>query len=184
MVQATTPQTATTFVFTAGIKSGLFSIPLANFVDPVSGQEAGKVNGGSFTYYVQTQGQKLDVATITPDGQFLLGGSSRTNDTVYACLNPLGNPGDPAKPLPPLDVFSASTDASSFSTNTPGVQCMQIGQGGDGRVKGLAIAADGQPYIGGVNIMSNFTNSLPASPRTHPSLSRRRSRHTARTTAV
>ena len=35
---------------------------------------------------------------------------------------------------------------------------MQIGQGGDTRVKGLAIGADGQPYIGGVGIMSNFTN--------------------------
>jgi hypothetical protein len=35
---------------------------------------------------------------------------------------------------------------------------MQIGQGGDGRVKGLALGADGQPYIGGINIISNFTN--------------------------
>jgi hypothetical protein len=45
-------------LFTAGIKSGLFAIPLTNV--PVSiagvaipGQEAGKVNGDGFTFYAQ-----------------------------------------------------------------------------------------------------------------------------------
>src|SRR5262249_19545043 len=150
-VQATTPATATTYLFTAGIKSGLFAIPLTSAGTSAPGQEAGKVNGGGFIHYAQLSGGlRLDSAVITPDGQYLLGGSSRTNDNVYACRNPLGDPGDPARPLPSPATFGPTTDASSTSTNTPGVQCMQIGQGGDNRVKGLAIGADGQPYIGGL----------------------------------
>jgi len=157
-VQATTPETAATYLFTAGIKSGLFSIALTS-VNTLAPGEAGKVNGMSFTYYAQIPaGLRLDSAVITPDGQFLLGGSSRTNDEIYACRNPLGDPGDPAQPLPSLAKFGPTTDANSTSANTPGVQCMQIGQGGDSRVKGLAVGADGQPYIGGLNIVSNFTN--------------------------
>jgi hypothetical protein len=156
-VQATTPQTAATFLFTAGVKSGLFSYQLTNFPLVSPGMDAGKVNSGGFVYYAQIpQGQKLDWSVITPDGQYLLGGSSNNNDTVFACRNPLGDPGDPTQPLPSMAAFGVTQDASQ--NNTTGVQCMQIGQGGDSRVKGLAIGADGQPYIAGVNIVSNFTN--------------------------
>src|SRR5262249_16830322 len=100
-VQATTPETAATYLFTAGIKSGLFSIALTS-VNTLAPGEAGKVNGMSFTYYAQIPaGLRLDSAVITPDGQFLLGGSSRTNHEIYACRHPLGHPPHPPHPRPP-----------------------------------------------------------------------------------
>ena len=155
-LQANTPETATTYLFTAGIKSGVFALPLTNFPVAIPGQEAGKVNGDGMIFYADLNGaQRFDSAVITPDGRYLLAGSSRTNDAVFACRNPLGDPGDPSQPIN-VQAFSISAD-TSFNNKT-GVQCMQIGQGGDGRVKGLAVGADGQPYIGGINIMSNFTN--------------------------
>ena len=156
-IQATTPQTATTYLFAAGIKSGLFAYPLTNFPVPIPGQEAGKTTGNGLIFYGQlSPGQKFDSAVITPDGQYLLGASSKNNDAVFACRNPLGDPGDLTKPIN-MQAFAVSTDTSQ--NNKTGVQCMQIGQGGNGKVKGgLAIAADGQPYIGGLNFISNFTN--------------------------
>jgi hypothetical protein len=159
-VQATTPETTTTYLFTSGVKAGLFAYLLTNVFDSTPGQEAGKTNGNGLIFYAQANpGQKFDSAVITPDGKYLLGGSSRNNDAVFACRNPLGDPGDPSQPLPDVGTFAVTTDASQ--NNKTGVQCMQIGQGGDGRVKGLALGADGQPYIGGINIMSNFT-TFPA----------------------
>ena len=156
-VQATTPQTATTFLFAAGIKSGLFSYPLDNVSVSTIGGEAGKTAGSGLTFYATIpQGQKLDWSVINANGQFLLGGSSRNNDNVFACLNPLGDPGDPLQPLPDIATFGSSTDAGGRIST--GVKCMQIGQGGDSRIKGLAIGADGQPYMAGLNITSNFTN--------------------------
>jgi len=159
-IQATTPETATTYLFTAGIKSGLFAYPLTNVSVSTPGQEAGKTTGSGLIYYAKLNpGQRFDSAVITADGQYLLGASSKTNDAVFACRNPLGDPGDLTQPIDTpdfLQTFALSTD-TSFNNKT-GVQCMQIGQGGDSRVKGLAIGADGQPYIGGVNIMSSFTN--------------------------
>jgi hypothetical protein len=155
-VQATTPQTAITYLFTAGIKSGLFAYPLTNVFVSTPGQEAGKTTGNGLTYYAQlSAGQRFDSAAITADGQYLLGASSKTNDAVFACRNPLGDPGDLTKPIN-LQAFSVSTDTTP--TNKSGVQCMQIGQSGDTRVKSLAIGADGQPYMAGVGIVSNFTN--------------------------
>jgi hypothetical protein len=148
-VQATTPQTATTYLFTAGIKSGLFAYPLTNFGASIPGGEAGKVSGDGFTFYAAIpQGQKLDSAAISPDGQWLFGGSSKTNDTVWACVNPLGDPGDPTQPLS-IEAFAISTDT---------IQCMQIGQSGDTRILGLAAGPDGQPYMAGVGIVSNFVD--------------------------
>ena len=86
----------------------------------------------------------------------LLGASSKNNDSVFACRNPLGDPRDLTKPIN-MQAFPVSTDTSQ--NNKTGVQCMQIGQGGNCNVKGgLAIGADGQPYIGGLNFISNFTN--------------------------
>jgi hypothetical protein len=162
-IQATTAQTASTYLFTAGVKSGLFAYLLTNVSVSTPGQEAGKTSGSGFIYYAQlfnqASGQRFDSAAITADGRYLLGGSSRTNDTVFACRNPLGDPGDLTKPINTpafLQAFAASTDAGLG--NTAGVQCGQIGKGGDSRVKALTIGADGQPYIGGLNLMSNFTN--------------------------
>jgi hypothetical protein len=158
-IQATTPQTATTYLFTAGIKGGMFAYSLDNVPVSIPGQEAGKTTDGLFFYAGLNPSHRFDSAVITPDGKYLLGGSSRTNDAVFACRNPLGDPGDLTQPIDTpdfLQAFAVSTD-TSFGNKT-GVQCMQIGQGGDGRVKGLAVGADGQPYIGGINIMSNFTD--------------------------
>ncbi len=156
-VQATTPETATTYLFTSGVKAGLLAYPLNNFPLSTPGEEAGKTNGGNLIFYGEANpGQKFDSAIITPDGKYLLGGSSRSNDNVFACRNPLGDPGDPSQPLPDIETFAVTTDTSP--NNKTGVQCGLIGQGGDGRVKGLAVGADGQPYIGGINSVSNFTN--------------------------
>jgi hypothetical protein len=158
-IQATDAQHATTYLFTAGVKSGLFVATLSNVAVSIPGQEAGKTAGSGLNYYAQlfniASGERLDSAIITPDGKYLLGASSRTNDAVYACRNPLGDPGDLTKPIN-MAAFAASTDTSL--KNTAGVQCMQIGQGGDSRVKALAVGADGQPYMGGLNFISNFTN--------------------------
>jgi len=156
-VTSTTPETAATFLFTAGIKTGLFAYPLTNFPVSIAGFEAGKISGIGFTVYEQVpQGQKLDWSVITPDGQYLLGASSRNNDSIFACRNPLGDPGDPSQRLPSFADFSVSQDTSQ--NNKAGVQCMMIGQGGDGRIKGLAVGADGQPYMAGTNIITNFTD--------------------------
>ncbi len=158
-IKATTAQTATTYLFTAGVKSGLFAATLTNVPASIPGQEAGKTAGSGLTYYAslfnQATGERLDSAVITPDGKYLLGASSRTNDTVFACKNPLGDPGDLSQPIN-LAAFAISTDTSL--KNTTGVQCGQIGHGGDSRVKAMAVGADGQPYMGGLNFMSNFTN--------------------------
>jgi hypothetical protein len=158
-IVATTAQTATTYLFTAGVKSGLFVFPLTNVAVSIPGQEAGKTAGSGLNYYAQlfniASGERLDSAIITPDGKYLLGASSRTNDTVFACKNPLGDPGDLTQPIN-MAAFALSTDTSL--KNTTGVQCGQIGHGGDSRVKALAVGADGQPYMGGLNFISNFTN--------------------------
>jgi hypothetical protein len=160
-VKANTPQTATTYLFTSGIKSGLFAYPLTNVSVSTAGGEAGKTLGGGLLYYARLNpGQRFDSAVITPDGKYLLGASSKTNDAVFACRNPLGDPGDLTKPIS-LQAFAVSTNTNPGSTTAAGVQCMQIGQGGDTRAKGLALGADGQPYIGGVGIVSNFT-TFPA----------------------
>ncbi len=145
---ATTAATATTFLFASGIKGGLFSIPLNNAANSLLGSEAGKIAGSQDYYSAIPEGQKLDTAAISQDGRFLFGGSSRNNATVYACLNPLGDPGDPTKPIA-LNFFVPP------ASNT---LCMAIGNGGDNRIKGLAVGADGQPYMAGVNFLSNFVN--------------------------
>jgi hypothetical protein len=157
-VQLNTPQTATTYFFTSGIKSGLFAYLLNNVSVSTPGQEAGKTLGGGLLYYARLNpGQRFDSAVITPDGKYLLGASSKTNDAVFACRNPLGDPGDLTKPIN-LQAFAVSTNTNPSSLTAPGVQCMQIGQGGDTRVKGLALGGDGQPYMAGVGIVANFTN--------------------------
>ena len=145
---ANTPSTATTFLFASGIKGGLFSIALTNVTSSVVGGEAGKIAGPQGYYSAIPEGQKLDHAAISQDGRFLFGASSRNNDTVYACLNPLGDPGDPKTAIDPNFVVAQTTSTL----------CMAIGTGGDNRVKGLAVGSDGQPYMAGINFLSNFAN--------------------------
>src|SRR5262249_16830324 len=72
---------------------------------------------------------------------------------------PWAIPPIPPTPVLPPAKLAPTTAANPPSAKPPGVKCMQIGQGGDSGVKGLAVGADGQPYIGGLNIVSNFPNS-------------------------
>ncbi len=92
---ATTPASATSFLFVAGSKGGLFSVPLTN-----AAAGAGKVApaaGVDLTHYYSAipEGHKLTNATVSPDGQFAIATSDARSTAVFACLNPLGDPGDP-----------------------------------------------------------------------------------------
>ncbi len=97
---ATTANNATTYLFVAGIKGGLFSIPLNNVfptgTTPPVGSDAGKINGAQNYYSDIPEGQKLTNAAVSPDGMFAMATSIRRAQYVYACLNPLGDPGDPS----------------------------------------------------------------------------------------
>jgi len=99
---ANTPQTATTFLFVAGIKGGLFSIPLNNVSNPLVGGAAGKVPGTANYYSAIPEGSKLTGGSVSPDGQFAMGTGLRHADThVWTFLHPLGDPGNPTKPIDP-----------------------------------------------------------------------------------
>lgn len=146
---ATTPQTATSFLFVSGIKSGLFNIPLINMGAPEVGADAGKiVDDVNFYSSSNVQNQKLDSAAISPDGQFLFGASSKNSPNVFACLNPLGDPGDPGQPINPFFFVPPA--------NT--VLCMQIGNATQSRVEGLVVGSDGQPYMANNVDVTNFVN--------------------------
>jgi hypothetical protein len=73
---ANTPNTATSFVFVAGVKGGLFSIPLHN---TLGGLDAGKVTGPQNYYSAIPAGQKLTSAAVSKDG------SSRSQPRTRSC---------------------------------------------------------------------------------------------------
>src|SRR5215471_8285057 len=91
---ATTPQSATTFLFVAGLKSGLFAVPLVNVSNPVSGGDAGKIIAVQYgvgipltNYYSSIpDGQRLTNGAVSPDGLFAIASSTRRLRSVYACL--------------------------------------------------------------------------------------------------
>jgi hypothetical protein len=143
---ATTPATATSFLFLAGSKGGLFSVPLRNAnatvgkVAPAAGIDL------SHYYSAIPEGLKLSNATVSPDGQIAIATSDARSTAVFACLNPLGDPGDPTKPINP-----------SFTVPAAGtVKCMSVGN--NGLVKDLTtqFGPDGQPYFGGQRTMNSF----------------------------
>ena len=140
---ATTAQSAATFLFVAGINSGLFSVPLTNVTNPVTGGEAGKIIDPSFPandYYSDIpQGQKLTNAAVSPDGMFVIATSIRRLPSVWACLNPLGDPGDPSLPIDPN--FSIPPASQ--------VKCMSIGANGLPIDLTTAFGPDNQPYFAG-----------------------------------
>lgn len=146
---ATTAATATTYLFVAGIKGGLFNIPLDNMGTTAVGADAGKIVGG-LNYYSSNnvQNQKLDSAAISKDGQFLFGASSKNGPNVFACLNPLGDPGDPSQPINPSFSIPPSTS----------VLCMAIGNATNSRVEGLVAGSDGQPYMANNIDVTNFVD--------------------------
>jgi hypothetical protein len=141
---ATTANAVTSYLFVAGIKGGMFTYQLNN-----SGPIGKTV--GSFRYYSDIpEGLKLQSAQVSPDGQFAFAISNRRGQQeVWACIDPLGNPGDPAKPLnPTFFVPDAST-----------VFCGGIGRTGLDTNLASTFGPDGQPYFGGQRVINTFLNT-------------------------
>ena len=149
---ATTPATATSFMFVAGIKGGLFVIPLSNAAQ-VNGGDAGKVatpittaNLKDHYFSAIPAGQKLTNGSISLDGQLAIATSDARSTTVYGCLNPLGDPGDITQPInPAFTVASAGT-----------VKCMQVGGTGLQNDLTTQFGPDNQPYFGGQRTMTSY----------------------------
>jgi hypothetical protein len=143
---ATTPATAASFLFLAGSKGGLFSVPLKN-ANATAGKVAPAAGVGLTNYYSAIpEGQKLSNATVSPDGQIAIATSDARSPAVFACLNPLGDPGDPTKPINP-----------SFTVPAAGtVKCMSVGSNGLQKDLTTQFGPDGQPYFGGQRTMNSF----------------------------
>ena len=142
--QATTASTATSFMFVAGIKGGLFHYELDN-AGPI-----GKTVG-SFSYYRDIpEGLKLQSGQVSPDGQFAFAVSNRRSQSqIWACIDPLGNPGDPAKPLNP----------GFFVPDASSVFCGGVGQTGLATNLATGFGPDNQPYFGGQRVINTFLNT-------------------------
>ena len=147
---ATTPATATSFLFVAGIKGGMFSIALDNVGNPAVGGEAGKTVGPQNYYSQIPEGTLLTNAAVSKDGQFAIVTSLRRDIRVWGCLNPLGDPGDPSLPIDPN--FAVAQGAA--------VSCMQVGFNNLQTDLTTAFGPDNQPYFGGQRVVTTF-NSVP-----------------------
>jgi hypothetical protein len=144
---ATTPQTATSYLFVAGIKGGLFSIPLNNVSNAVVGGPSGKQPGPQNYYSHIPEGQQLTNAVVTKDGQFALATSVRRKTYVYGCLNPLGDPGDPSLPIKP----------NFFVPPASSVLCMQVGNNAlQVDLTDTISPVDNQPLFGGQRSVNAF----------------------------
>ena len=150
---ANTPQTATTYLFVAGIKGGLFSIPLNNVRNAVVGGIAGKSVGPQHYYSDIPEGQKMTNAAVSPDGMFAMATSIRRQQFVYACLNPLGDPGDPTQPI-----TNATLTTFANSAITSQVKCMQSGNNALAVDLTTDMGPDNQPYFGGQRIVNSYDN--------------------------
>jgi hypothetical protein len=146
---ATTPASATTFVFVAGVRSGLFSIPLTNANADIGGA-AGKVALERNYYSGIPDGQKLSTAAVSPDGMFAIATSNKRAQQVYACLKPLGDPGDPA-----LGAGDAKFNTFDVALGAA-VKCMSVGNNGLQTDLTTTFGPDGQPYFGGQRFMDTF----------------------------
>ena len=143
---ATTPQTATSWLFVTGVQSGLFSVPLDNVTNPINGGEAGKTVSGQNYYAAIPEGSLLTNAAVSKDGQFLIATSSKRLQAVWACFNPLGDPGDPNLPI----------DPNFFVPPTNSVSCMQVGTNNMAADLTTAFGPDNQPYFGGRRVVMSF----------------------------
>jgi hypothetical protein len=151
---ATTAQPATTYMFVTGIKGGLFAVPLVNVTNPVTGGDAGKMIDPTFAsgtppkgYYKDIpEAQKLTNAAVSSDGMFAIATSDRRSPNVYACLNPLGDPGDPSLPIDPN--FSIPPASQ--------VKCMIVGTNGLAVDLTTAFGPGNQPYFGGQTGVNSF----------------------------
>jgi hypothetical protein len=155
---STTAANATTYMFVAGIKGGLFAVHLDNV--PPNGPpntDAGKTNGFADYYSDIPEGQKLTNAAVSPDGMFAMATSIRRAQYIYACLNPLGDPGDPSTAINP-----------NFFVPPAGlVKCMQVGNNNLAVDLTTAFGPDNQPYFGGQRIVNSF-NADPGSSVLNP----------------
>jgi hypothetical protein len=143
---ATTPATATSFLFVAGVKGGMFSIALDNVSNPGIGGEAGKTVGPQ-NYYAQIpENSLLTNAAVSKDGQFAIVTSLRRDLRVWGCLNPLGDPGDPSLPIDPNFTPAQGT----------AVSCMQVGFNNLQTDLATAFGPDNQPYMGGQRVVNTF----------------------------
>ena len=162
---ATTPQTATTYLFVAGINGGLFVVPLTNAASPVAGGPAGKTPGPPDWFGRIPLGQGLTNATVSPDGQFALAMALETSTTVFGCYNPLGDP-TRTNPLTGAQSFpiTGPIDPNFFVSPANTVPCMQVGSHGlaqfatTGAPSDLSITfgPDKQPYFGGLPSVTSF----------------------------
>ena len=66
--KSTTPQTATSWMFVAGVKGGLFSVRLDNVTNPTKGGEAGKTVGPQSYYSAIPEGRCSPAPPSTPTG--------------------------------------------------------------------------------------------------------------------
>ena len=127
-------------------------MPLLNVANPVTGGDAGKIIDSRFAsgtppigyYSAIPEGQKLTNAAVSPDGMFAMATSWRRNPNVFACLNPLGDPGDPSLPIDPN--FSVPPASQ--------VKCMVVGSNSNSSNLSFidlttAFGPDNQPYFGG-----------------------------------
>jgi hypothetical protein len=154
---ATTPQTATTYLFGAGgQRSGSFINTLNNVSQAIVGSDAGKINGPVNWMQNVPLGQIIDLGAVSNDGKFAVYLSDRRgHNQIWACLDPLGDPGDPSQPLNP------------FFFVPPGnlVKCMQVGQSALAVNLAVAFGPDNQLYIGGQRIINTFNSTPgPAAP--------------------
>jgi hypothetical protein len=145
------PRLATTYLFVAGIKGGLFSIPLNNVSSPRPGGTAGKTVGPQNYYSDIPEGSKLTNAAVSPDGMFAMATSIRRSQAVIACLNPLGDPGNPANPITPQTLANFANTAV-----TTQVKCMGVGQNNLAVDLTTVFGPDNQPYFGGQRIVNSF----------------------------
>jgi hypothetical protein len=153
----TDAQHATTYLFVAGIKGGLFNIALNNVANPTVGGDAGKIVGPASYYSAIPEAQKLTSAAVSKDGQIAIATSSRKLQTVYACGNPLGDPGDPSKPI----------NANFVVPPASAVSCMQVGSNNLAADLTTAFGPDNQPYFSGQrvgNAQNTVVNSFNGVP--------------------
>jgi hypothetical protein len=153
--QATTAATATSYMFLAGIKGGLFSVPLTN--DSATDADAGKIAGSRNLYSAIPGGRNLTNAAVSKNGQYVIAVSNKKLQTVYACLNPLGDPGDPRKPINP----------AFFVPSASAVPCMAVGSTNLTVNLTVTFGPDNQPYFGGNHVVAGQTlamNSFNGTP--------------------
>ena len=152
----TDAQHASTYVFVASGKGTLLYVRLDLFINQTVGAEAGSKQpgfGGS-NYSAIPPGQQLTHATVSKDGQFVVATSNKKQQSVYACLNPLGDPGDPTKPI-----------NSTFAVPPAGtVQCMSVGNNNLAVDQATAFGPDNQPYFAGQHTAASTVNSFDVTP--------------------